>query len=56
VVNQHSYPHWPDLEEQLMVRFPGDMYDDIARRAKAADVSMAEWIRLVISDVLGELT
>jgi predicted HicB family RNase H-like nuclease len=54
VVNQHSYPHWPDLEEQLMLRFPGAMYDDIQRRAELAGVSMNEWIRLVLHDVLME--
>jgi predicted HicB family RNase H-like nuclease len=44
-MNQHTQPHWPDLDEQLMVRFPGDMYDMLTDAAKAEGISINEYIR-----------
>jgi hypothetical protein len=48
-VNQHSYPHWDDLDERMLLRLPGYMHDEIVGRAREDGVSMAEWIRRTIA-------
>ncbi len=43
--NRHTYPHWPDLEEHMVLRLPGDLYDMIVDEADVLAITPAEAAR-----------
>jgi hypothetical protein len=52
-MNQHSYPHWHDLAERWLMRWPVELVDAVDEAAAKAGLTRAEFVRLTMADRVG---